>query len=85
MSWNSGITDNLEPEHKAEQPAPEPFVVTREMRHAVMGEILEHIKIHLPGQYDWIVRMTLLDYGCRALAAEVEEDEVTFEPQWGND
>jgi hypothetical protein len=82
MSWSSGITDNLEPEPKVEQAAPEPFVVTREMRHAVVGEIQQHVLNHLPLQYAWIVKMTLLDYGCRALVAEPEENEVTFEPTW---
>ena len=77
------LNANLE---AALNPTPAPLVVTREMRQAVIGEILEHVKAHVPGQYDWIVKMTLLDYGCRALIAEPDEDEpeVSFEPTWDN-
>jgi hypothetical protein len=39
-----------------------------------VGEIQQHVLNHLPMQYAWIVQMTLLDYGCRALVAEPDED-----------
>jgi hypothetical protein len=79
MSWGDNI-DKVQQEAmvnylaEALVPTPPPLVITREMRHAIVGEIQQHVLNHLPMQYAWIVNMTLLDYGCRALVAEPDED-----------
>jgi hypothetical protein len=82
MSWGNNI-DNLDQlqhermidmlEVALDKPEP-PFVVTREMRHNVIAEIQKHIRTCVPHDYAWIIDMALLDYGCRALVAEPDEE-----------
>jgi len=87
MSWN--VYDKVEQEEKMQQqermtkllekslqpPAPEPLVLTWEMRKAFIGEFSEHIEEHVPEPHAYIAKLTLLDYSCRKLAAEPDEDE----------
>lgn len=87
MSWN--VCDKVEAEEKLQRmqaaetpPAPEPITLTWEMRKAVIGEFAEFIEGAVPAPHDYIVKLALLDYSCRRLALEPDEDEVTFEPTW---
>jgi hypothetical protein len=79
MSWDNGkaeeaaMVDFLET--ALQPPAPQPFVVTRQMRHEVVGEIQQHVHSHVPVEFAWIVKMALLDYGCRSLINEPDEEE----------
>jgi hypothetical protein len=85
MSWGNNI-DNLDQlqhermidmlETALDKPeTPPPLVITREMRHAVVGEIQGYVNARVPTQFAWPIMMALLDYGCRALVSEPEGED----------
>lgn len=78
MSWDNGKAEEAAMvDFLAEtlQPKEKPLVLTWEMRKAVIKEFSEFINSSVPTPHDYIVRLALLDYSCRKLAAEPDEEE----------
>lgn len=72
MSWDNGKAEQAATEQPA---APGKLKLTWEMRKAVINEFSRFIERSVPAPHDYIVKLALLDYSCRQLAAEPDEEE----------
>jgi hypothetical protein len=58
-------------------PEPQPMkpVVHREWRNAVLIEIKEYIERYVPAEMAYTLKLAMLDYACRKIAEEADDDE----------
>jgi len=55
-------------------PPPGQLQLTMEMRKAVLNEISRHIEQHVPPEQGYVMKCTLLHYGCNAQVNEPWDD-----------
>jgi hypothetical protein len=58
-------------------PEPEAAVPTvpREWRNAVLIEIKDYIERYVPSEMAYTLKLAMLDYACRKIAEEADDDE----------